>query len=289
MAMSPSRDSSQKVQAAIRRLRAAHKIGKQLFQACPFDRPDRQNTMVAEAKRHRVNLDTAYKLRVFAHEKKGYTGSELNTLCRLCEEHGRALGFTFVVKFLTIHNKTERTKFQEETIANGLSLIQVRLTLAARRGSQALHGLAGKRPKIRDLDDFLADVAGKCVWWQRLHKMLEDSFRDLSKGSTLSLADIPVDIRKPFKNAVQSIERLKDAVTVYLDASRRGAKGRPRADKSRGRGSQATASSRGKADVQNQIRRLAKIAVTHQRNASAGKTTDKSVSTAHQSKRHYRS
>ena len=247
----PPRDFPLKVQAAIKRLRDAHARGKLLLEVCPFGRSDRENTMVAEAKKHRVNLDTAYKLRAFADERRGYTDRQLEVLCDLCEIHGRALGVSFVIKFVTIHNKTERAKFQQETIVKGWSLIQVRLTLAARRGSQALHGLAGKRPKIRDLDDFLADVAAKCVWWQRLHKMLADSSRDPSEGSALSLATIPGAIRGPFESAVESIKQLDAALKKRLG-----------------------------------IRRLAKDAAALQRNASTLKTTGKSVSNARHSKRH---
>jgi hypothetical protein len=221
--------------------------------------------MVAEAKKHRVNLDTAYKLRGFADEKGGYTDRQLDDLCNLCKVHNRALGFSFVIKFLTIHNKTERAKFQQEAITKGWSLIQVRLALAARRGSKALHGLAGKRPKLNNLDDLLADLTSKCVWWQRLHKMLDDRTHDPPNASTLSLDTIPAKLRRLFESAVESIGQLKDAVTVYLVASRRGAKGRPQADKSRGRGNRATASSRDKADLQEQIRFLADAAVAYQR------------------------
>ena len=78
--------------------------------------------MVAEANRLRVNLDTAYKLRVFADPKKGYTDLQLGALCMLCETNGRALGFSFVVKFLTIHNKIKRAKFQRDAITEGSEL-----------------------------------------------------------------------------------------------------------------------------------------------------------------------
>ena len=214
----PPRDRSQKVQAAIKRLREAHESGKLLLEACPFGRTDRENTMVAEARKHRVNLDTAYKLRVFARD---YTNSQLDALCNLCEVHGRALGFTFVTKFLTLHNRATRAEFQKEVIVNGWSMIETKLALTARYGRQALHGMAGKRPRIGSPEDLLADVATKCIWWERLARMLGNESRKMATETTLSLANIPSEIRTPFRKVVAWIEQLKDAVDEYLKASRR--------------------------------------------------------------------
>jgi len=176
--------------------------------------------MTAEAKRLRVNVDTVYKMRVFADSKKGYDAERLKELCRLCERYGRALGFSFVVKFLTIHNKAERARFQKKVIAKGMSLIQVKLALAVRYGRRKLHGQQGKRPKIDDLADLLGAIDAKCIWWRRLDEMLSRDSAGRVQHVGLSLQDIPATIRDCFKNAVTAIDLLEKAVKSYLDVSR---------------------------------------------------------------------
>jgi len=241
--------------------------------------------MVAEARKHRVNLDTAYKLRVFARD---YTNSQLDALCKLCEVHGRALGFTFVTKFLTLHNRATRAEFQKEVIVNGWSMIETKLALTARYGRQALHGMAGKRPRIGSPEDLLADISTKCIWWQRLGKTLRDTSGTTAE-TTLSVANIPDEIRGPFKKAVELITQLKDAADEYLKANRRGREAPDRQNVRRGRPDdqqgathqgkgqrgrkRAIASTDAKMDKADQIKRLAKAAVAHQRNASAVKST----------------
>ena len=108
-----SGDPSHEVQAAIRRLRDAHALGKWLLAAYPIGETFGQGAMRREAEKRGVNTEVLYKARVFAHEKKGYTDKELDSLCQACRQHRRALGFAFITKFVTISDKRQRAAFQK--------------------------------------------------------------------------------------------------------------------------------------------------------------------------------
>jgi hypothetical protein len=90
----------------------------------------------------------------------------------------------------------------------------VKLALTARYGHRRQ---AGKRPKIKNLQDLLAELSTKTIWWRRLGKMLGGRPRDQSRQASLSLADIPDEIRGFFTRAVKAIGRLEEALKEHRD------------------------------------------------------------------------
>ena len=67
---------------------------------------------------------------------------------------------------MTVHDKTERTKFEKRVVTVRMRvLIQLKLALVARYGHQKQ---AGKRPKISNIADLLAEVGTRAIWWRRL-------------------------------------------------------------------------------------------------------------------------
>ena len=211
------RDPEQKVQAAVSQLKKHHKKAKLLLKSHPYGKKKpRQKTIAAEAAKRRVSVDTIYKLRAFGDANRGYTDEELDTLCKLCERHGCALRFSLVPKLLTIHDKDERAKIQEEAIIEGWSVSRMKRELATRRGRRKT---AGNRTKVDNLTELLAVLATKSIWWRRLAEMLTDRTEKQGESARVSLADIPDDIRKPFIEAVKWVKKLEDAVEKRLNAS----------------------------------------------------------------------
>ena len=149
--------------------------------------------------------------------ERGYSPKELDRLCNACKTHHRALGFSFITKLLTVHDPAERNCAQRQVFKERLSLIALELRLTARYGHRRQ---AGKRPKISSADDLLADLSIKTIWWRRLNETLTVEPVDQSGDESLTVEDIPEDIRGPFDKAVKAIGRLETAVKRHLNELR---------------------------------------------------------------------
>jgi hypothetical protein len=154
-------------------------------------------------------------MRVFADEEKGYSRRELDELCAECLAYNRPLGFSFIVKFLTITEKRERACFQRETIRNDWSLIRVKHELVARYGRRRR---GGKRPAIpKTVKELLADLETKCIGWQRLIAVLHSDSNPDTSG--LRWQDLPQEVQKRLERAAKAVDGLRDAIAENLSGA----------------------------------------------------------------------
>lgn len=204
-------DSHADVTAAIKQLREIHRIGRQSLRKRPYRETGDQVDHDGEAAAHSLNPETLYKIRVFADPRRGYTRDELDKLCQLCQDQGRALGFTAVIQFLAVP-RDQRLAFQQQAIAERWSVARIRLErlrLVGRRRSEG-----GKQPRIPpDLHALLAELESRSNYLVRLRDRLKDK-TDSPRWSTL-----PQPIRDHFDAAAEAIEKLRAAIDEKLLAA----------------------------------------------------------------------
>jgi hypothetical protein len=204
--------SEPEVWKAVEALLKRHQQGLDLLADYPIGKAYGSKAIKTVADDWGINEDTLRKMRVFADERKGYSPAELEGLCAECLKYGRPLGFSFIVKFLTITEKRERACFQREAIRNDWSLIRVKHELVARYGRRRR---GGKRPAIpATVRELLADLETKCIGWQRLIAVLHSDSNPDTSG--LRWQDLPQEVQKRLERAAKAIEGLQEALAEHL-------------------------------------------------------------------------
>lgn len=132
-------DPRSEVLAAIADLKAGYKIGRGILKRFG-DRAEHGGHQIdVVAKQCGRSADSLRKLRQFALV---YSEAELNALCKLCRDNRRALGISFVYRFVAIKDKRKRAAFQRRAVVEhwGYSRLvrELRATFAHghRRGRQ---------------------------------------------------------------------------------------------------------------------------------------------------------
>lgn len=197
---------------AVEALLKKHQQGLDLLADYPIGQTYGSKAIKTVADEWGINEDTLRKMRVFADEEKGYSHRELDELCAECLAYDRPLGFSFIVKFLTITEKWERARFQRETIRNGWSLIRVKHELVARYGRRRR---GGKRPAIpKTVNELLADLDTKCIGWKRLIDVLDPDSDPVTSG--LQLQDLPEEVQRKLDRTKKVIEELRKTLAKHL-------------------------------------------------------------------------
>lgn len=204
--------SGQEVLKAVESFRKRHRQGLELLHNHPIGKTYGSKAIKTVADACGINEDTLRKMRVFADERKGYSPAELEELCAQCLAYNRPLGFSFVVKFLTIADKRERARFQREAIKNGWSLIRVKHELIARYGRRRR---GGKRPAIpKAVGELLADLETKCIGWQRLIAVLRSDSTPGTSG--LRWLDLPQEVQRKLGRTEAAVEELRQTLAKHL-------------------------------------------------------------------------
>ena len=220
------RDPDADVEQAIAAFRQAYREGEKIAER--VDREGRYGRGIVqdEARVRGINEDAVRKLRQFA---RSYTEKELDELCQCCRKHGRALGVSFVAKFVTIpRERKQRKKFQEEVIRERWSQGRIDKEIRVRFGRRRQ---GGKQPALAEtVEGVLAQLDGVCLQWHRMIKRLQqrdeaNGQQDKSggRGKQLpGLRDLPGSLGAKVDVAAISMELLRDAITAELDADRGG-------------------------------------------------------------------
>lgn len=197
---------------AVEALLKKHQQGLDLLADYPIGQTYGSKAIKTVADEWGINEDTLRKMRVFADEEKGYSHRELDELCAECLAYDCPLGFSFIVKFLTITEKRQRARFQRETIRNGWSLIRVKHEFVARYGRRSE---GGKRPAIpKTVKELLADLDTKCIGWQRLIAVLRSDGGPTISG--LRWQDLPEEVQRKLAQTEKAIEELRNALAKHL-------------------------------------------------------------------------
>ncbi len=212
-----------KVRQARQALRDAHVIGRQILAACPRDSTNYgKRAIELAAAKYGLNPDTARKYRAYADPQTGYTHDEVDAICALCERHDRALGVSFLFRFLTIHDRRQRNAFQRRAIAGGWSMTEVDVELLKQFGRRRR---AGRRPRIPgQLPALLAEMQTRAIYWRRLVETLRDEPQ--VGRDRLGWTDLPANIQRLLSEVATALEKLERATERQLVAAQ--ASGRPR-------------------------------------------------------------
>ena len=187
-------DSPDKVERAIRLLERCHQKGQKLADKFPkyarLPRP-KQSSAAWFKKEGFGNDDSARKVRQFVDPKQGYSNKDLKRLIGLCRKHERALGFTFVVKLLSVSKEHGvRRDLESELIENGWSMQRFKQELLSRFGRRRR---GGKRRHVpSDVAGMLSQLDQMSLSWL---KWTQRAF-EKDAGEKSLIYSLPQDIRE---------------------------------------------------------------------------------------------
>ena len=158
---------SPKVQKAMERLWEAYEVGKQIAENCPMGGRYRAGLIEGEAKRHRVNPDTARKLRqLVSPEYGGFTKSQLDDLVSLCEKRDYAVAISTLFRLFPVPRQGgERKRFLDEIVEGCWKRARVAAEIRRRYESQRP---GDHVPRIAGaFDDALVELQEKAFHFRR--------------------------------------------------------------------------------------------------------------------------
>ena len=177
-------------------------------------------TLDEQAAKYKTNHDYIAQMSRFADPKRGFTAGELQQLCRWAAAYGRTVGFPFVIRVMTIHDKHERMRFLEKVFRNGTSLREVNALLMQRYGRR---GQGGRHPRsLGNLSELLLGIERLTNSWNRLYEFLRaDDGTDASRSRQVSWSDLPSNLQEMLLDVVLPMERLRGFVISPIQSTGR--------------------------------------------------------------------
>lgn len=208
-----------RVKAAIQEIRQFYAIGRSLPRKQSHQVAYGKGEMFTEAKRRRMNEDTARKARQFVDPDIGYTREELNDLCRTIkvvqsaqEDTWPVFRRTYLIRMLSVP-KCSRARLQREAITEGWSLAELEREITRRFGTRR-HG--GRRRRIpRGLAEFLAATETQCESWRRWRAELSRKAKS-EEDRHVMLGDLPRPMQTLIVTVSDQVERLRQAAVKEL-------------------------------------------------------------------------
>lgn len=214
----PLRDPETAVTKAIDELRRAYKVG-QILRELGHRAAWGKHQIRDKAAEHGYSEETGRCLRQFA---KVYRETDLNRLCNLCKRHGRALGISWVVKFVTIKKRQDRRKIEQEAILGHWT--HVRLERELRHRFRRERGHRGRKPKLPSAKiEALEQTREMAYTFVRFATRLQDERRKW-------LSD---QVEKDLSQAVAALESLQASTARSLARSQAGQAGKARRSRRR--------------------------------------------------------
>ncbi len=208
-----------KVEEAIKEIRAFYSLGKELRRANPRGRGFDRHFISAEALRQKTNEDRLRKARAFADRVAGYSRNELSELCRLIREvqpdQDDRLGIfgpALIMRLLSVP-KNDRRALQKQAVEGGWTFSRLDREIARRYGPRRE---GGRRPRILgDMAGFLAQVESMCLQWFRWREELS---REPQKDEErhVMFADLSPTLKDKITTALVGIKGLHGAVAKAL-------------------------------------------------------------------------
>jgi hypothetical protein len=215
MATQSKKNPRNKVMAGVKRLRRTYAMGKKILKEYPVGETYGQNAMAKAAKTYKMPPNRMARIRMFA---ACYNKSELQDLINLYRKHDRPVHFSYLVKFCSIRNKRERSRFQRRAIVNTWSFNRIQTELLRCYGRQG--PALGRRPQMPpDTAGAIAELDRMCRAWRRWHTVLAEDQSKVKKPH-FGLNDLPADVRRQLVKATEAIVRLEEVVAAQLNRSR---------------------------------------------------------------------
>ena len=152
------------VQAAVRRLREAHRIGRRILDEAGSRAEYGQHRVLDVAREHSFGEEAGRNLRRFAAM---YSKAELDHLCGLCRDHRRALGLWSAFKFLTIPYRPSRQAFARDAIAGHWSHARIERELRHRYHRESTP--RGRKPRLPESQGealvLIAEMSNGFIRW----------------------------------------------------------------------------------------------------------------------------
>jgi hypothetical protein len=220
--------SRARVAAAVRQLKSLHKVGLKSLEQRGGRGGHGERRAEVEATRlkkampagSKISGEIVRKVRQFADAESGYSRSDLDELCRLCREHGRAWGIKHLVIIIRVPKADgQRGEVQRRAIEGGWTTAQLEAEVRRRFGRRRA---GGRKPAVMpDVEGLLSQLEGMCERWSRLHAELTD--QDQPGASHPGLRDLPKAVRQKLGDATEALRQLQLAVDRQLKKRRRSA------------------------------------------------------------------
>lgn len=206
------------VQAAIRQLRQAHRIGRRILDEAGPRGGYGKHRVLEIATEHGFGEEAGRNLRRLAET---YSKEDLDNVCRLCRDHRRALGLWSFFKFMVIPDRRSREAFAKDAIAGHWS--HARLERELRHRFHREPTKRGRKPR-------LPETQGEAL--VRVAEMSNGFIRWAAQlGQERGLEWLPAQVEKDLSQAVAALESLQASAARSLARSQTGDKprrGRPR-------------------------------------------------------------
>lgn len=209
--MSNSGHTSRAITTANKKMQEAWEQGQKLYQ----DLGGRSG-YGSMKKRSGGNVSQADKMRKYRAMARRITQKELKTICKLCLQHGKPWGPTYLVTLSRLNSEADRRKLAEKALQDdwGLSELQhqVRRSIGPVRDSRVV----GRkwRGDLTSEAAILDRISRLCVSWIRLNDLLEASSK-LSNKEGLAL--LPEKLRERFTDVSERIANLERRIARRSD------------------------------------------------------------------------
>ena len=166
-----------------------------------------------EAEKRGVSTERLRKARAFAHDKTGYSGGELDALCRAVRDHfdtfekrRTRFGVAHLFRLLSVRkDKGARAEVQRQLFAHGWSTAELDAEIRRRYGRPRNQG--GRRGKARDWTELRVQLGSLCSSWGQWYERITAKVADKTKPIRL-----PAEVRTAADRAAAAIAALHAAV-----------------------------------------------------------------------------
>ena len=214
--------------AAVQAIRDFHADGLALPAKRPakdtYDRGD----LAAAAEKLGVSAETARQARQFADPAAGYTGAELDDLCRLVlevqpgqDDSLAVFGKTHVIRLLTVRPKRTRAALQRRAVELGWSSKRLAAEVAARFGAR--RGGGRRRSAPADPLLLLGQAERLCEEWRRWLRLVDPGGAGPAtrRGPRrITLAYLPDDLSEKLRAAGKALAKVQTAVSCEMGRMR---------------------------------------------------------------------
>ena len=178
-----------------------------------------RSTYGAMKERAADNPSLAEKLRKYRAMANVMTEAELETICELCEQHGKAWGPTFLVALGRLPRVRDRRKLAKQAIRNGWGLDELQRRIRREIGPQRDAKLVGRKRQVDLMSEtaILEQIQGLCLSWIRLNTQLQQTSDRPAKAG---LALLPKKLREEFTEVATLIAELQQRAEKRLEKSR---------------------------------------------------------------------